>query len=72
MWTTPVAASPLPLQGAEDRGSKPTCVGLDGPRSGRVPRPRGLQGTPADRQSRIRGVCLAVGAAGDALGPSLA
>ncbi len=50
-----------PLEGAEARGSKPTCVGLDGPRNGRVSRPCGLQGTPADRQSRIRGVCLARG-----------
>jgi hypothetical protein len=60
MWTTPEAAAPLPLKGAEARGSKPTGVGLDGPRSGRVPRPCGLQGTPADRRSRIRGGCLEV------------
>jgi hypothetical protein len=60
MTTTPEAASPLPLKGAEARGSKPTCVGLDGPRNGRVSRPCGLQGTPADRQSRIRGVRLGV------------
>ena len=58
--TTPEAATPLPLKGAEARGSKPICVGLDGPRSGRVLRPRGLQGTLADRQSRIRGVRLAI------------
>jgi len=58
--TTPVAASLLPLKGAETRGSKPTCVGLDGPRSGRVSRPRGRQGTLADRQSRIRCVRLAI------------
>ena len=57
---TPEAAAPLPLKGAEARGSKPTCVGLDGPRNGRVLRPCGLQGTPADRQSRIRGVRLAI------------
>ena len=54
--TTPEAAAPLPLEGAEARGSKP--VGLDGPRNGRVSRPCGLPGTPADRQSRIRGACL--------------
>jgi len=54
-WPTPVAASPLPLKGAEARGSKPTCVGLDGARDGRVSRPCGLQGALADRQSRIRG-----------------
>jgi L-aminopeptidase/D-esterase-like protein len=54
--TTPEAASPLPLEGAEARGSKPTCVGLDGPRNGRVWRPCGLQGTPTARQSRFRGV----------------
>ena len=58
MTPTPEAAAPLPLKGAEARGSKPTCVGLDGPRNGRVSRPCGLQGTPADRQSRIRGVRL--------------
>jgi Outer membrane lipoprotein-sorting protein len=46
---------PPPLKGAEPRGSKPTCVGLDGARDGRVPRPCGLQGPPADRQSRILG-----------------
>ena len=45
-------------QGAEARGSKPTCVGLDGPRSGRVSRLRGLQGTPASGPSPIRGVRL--------------
>jgi hypothetical protein len=42
MTTTPEAASPLTLEGAE----------------GRVSRPCGLQGTPADRQSRIRGARL--------------
>ena len=56
MWLTPVAAAPLPLKGAEARGSTPTCVGLDGPRNGRVSRPCGLQGPPADWQSQIRGV----------------
>jgi hypothetical protein len=56
MWPTPEAASPLPLKGAEARGSKPTCVGLDGPRNGRVLRPCGLQGTPAAGRSPIRGV----------------
>ena len=57
MTPTPEAAAPLPLKGAEARGSKkPTCVGLDGPRNGRVSRPCGLQGTPAPRQSRLRGV----------------
>ena len=56
--TTPEAASPLPLKGAEARGSKPTCVGLDGPRSGHVSWPCGLQGTPAARQSRFRGARL--------------
>jgi len=53
--TAPVAPSALPLQGAEARGSKPTCAGLDGPRDGRVSRKCGLQGTLADRQSRPRG-----------------
>jgi hypothetical protein len=48
----------LPLKGAEARGSNPTCVGLDGPRNGRVSRPCGLQGPLADRQRRIRGGCL--------------
>ena len=55
---TPEAPAALPLKGAEARGSKSTCVGLDGPRNGRVSRPCGLQGTLADRQSRIRGGCL--------------
>ena len=50
----------LPLKGAKARGSTPTCVGLDGPRNGRVPRPCGLQGTLADRRSRIRGGRLVV------------
>jgi c(7)-type cytochrome triheme protein len=36
---------------------------LDRPRSGRVSRPRGLRGTPADRQSRIRGVRWSIAAA---------
>ena len=49
----------MPLKGAEVRGSKPTCVGLDGPRNGRVSRPCGLQGTLAAGQSPIRGVRLA-------------
>ncbi len=43
-----------PPEGAE-AGSKPTCVGLDGPKSGCVSQPRGLQGPPAARQSRFRG-----------------
>ena len=60
MLTTPEAPSALPLKGAEARGSKPTCVGLDMPRNGRVSRPCGPQGTLADRQSRIRGGCLAI------------
>ena len=55
-WPTPEAPSALPLKGAEARGSKPTCVGLDGPRNGRVSRPCGLQGTPAARRSLFRGV----------------
>jgi len=55
MTTTPEAASPLPLKGAEARDSKPTCVGMDGPRNGRVSRPCGLQGTLAAWQSQIRG-----------------
>ena len=55
---TPEAASPLPLKGAEARGSKPTGVGLDGPRDGRVSRPCGLQDTPVARQSRLHGVRL--------------
>ena len=57
-WPTPGVPAALPLEGAEARGSKPTGVGLDGPRNGRVPRPCGLQGPLADRQSRIRGGCL--------------
>jgi hypothetical protein len=56
--TPPEAPSALPPMGAEARGSKPTCVGLDGPRDGRVARPCGLQGPLADRRSRIRGGCL--------------
>ena len=35
--------------------SKPTCVGLDRPRSGRVARPCGLQGTLAGWRSQSRG-----------------
>ena len=54
----PERLPPLPLKGAEVRGSKPTCVGLDGPRKGRVSRPCGLQGTPAAWRSQIRGVRL--------------
>ena len=46
-------------RGAEARGSKSACAGLDGPRDGRVSRPCGLQGPLADRQSRIRGGRLA-------------
>jgi hypothetical protein len=53
--TTAEAPAALCLEGAEARGSKPTCVGLDGPRNGRVPRPCGLQGPPAALQSRLRG-----------------
>jgi|GEM_PF-2462039 len=34
----------LPPEGAEGRGSKPTCVGLDGQKSGCLWHPRGLQG----------------------------
>jgi hypothetical protein len=56
--STPEAASPLPLEGAEALGSKPSCVDLDGPRNGRVSRPCGLQGTPAAWWGRIRGACL--------------
>jgi hypothetical protein len=59
-WPTPEAASPLPFKGAEARGPKPTCVGLDGPRNGRVSRPCGLQGTLAAGQSPIRGVRLGI------------
>jgi hypothetical protein len=57
--TTPEVASPLPPEGAEARGSKPTCVGLDGPRSDRVSRPCGLQAAPATPQSLLRGVLRA-------------
>jgi hypothetical protein len=60
--TTPEAAAPLPLKGAEARGSKPTCVGLDGPRNGHVSRPCGLQGSPAAWRSQFRGDCLNRGA----------
>ena len=62
--TTPVAASPLRLEGAEVCGSKPACVGSDGPRNGRVWRPCGVQGPLADRRSRIRGACLGGACAG--------
>ncbi len=55
MTPTPEAAARLPLKGAEARGSKPSCVGLDGPRDGRVSRPCGLQGPPAAWQSQFRG-----------------
>jgi hypothetical protein len=34
----------LPPKGAEGRGSGHACAGLDGPKGGRVPRPRGQQG----------------------------
>jgi hypothetical protein len=54
--TTPEAAPPPSLEGAEAGGSKPARFGSDGPRDGRVSRPRGLRGTPAARQSRLRGV----------------
>jgi ABC-type branched-subunit amino acid transport system permease subunit len=54
----PEAPAALPPRGVEARGSKPTGVGLDGPRAGRVSRPGGLQGALADRQGRIRGVRL--------------
>jgi general secretion pathway protein H len=50
----PGAAAPLPLQGAEARGSKPARAGLDWPRSGRLWRPRGLHGTPAAWRHQIR------------------
>ena len=55
----PRSALPLPFEGAEARGSKPTCVGLDGPKNGRVLRPCGLQGPLAVRQSRFASGCLA-------------
>ena len=60
MTPTPEAAAPLPLEGAEARGSEPTCVGLDGQRDGRVPRPCGLPGTLAAGQSPIRGARLEI------------
>jgi hypothetical protein len=44
-----------PSRGAETRGSRPTCVGLDWSRKGPVSRPCGLQGPLADRRGRIRG-----------------
>ncbi len=59
MTPTPEAAAPLPLKGAEARGSTPTCVGVDGPRNDCVSQPCGLQGTPAAWQSQIRGGRLA-------------
>jgi len=55
MTPTPEAAAPLPLKGAEVRGSTPTCVGVDGPRNGCISQPCGLQGPPAAWQSQIRG-----------------
>ena len=54
-WTTPAASRLSPLKGGEARGSKPTRVDFDGPSNGRVSRPCGLQGLPADRQSRLSG-----------------
>ena len=39
------------LKGAEACGSKPTCFGLDWPSSGRVSRPRGLQGSRVTRSA---------------------
>jgi hypothetical protein len=53
--TAPETAAPPPPGGAEARSSKPTCVGLDGPRKGRVSRPCGLQGALAAWQSQFRG-----------------
>jgi hypothetical protein len=53
--THPRSGFAAPLKEAEARGSKPACIGLDGPRNGCVLRPCGLQGTLVDRQSRIRG-----------------
>ena len=38
--------SPTPLQGAEGRGSKPACAGLDGPKRRSLWLRRGLQGSP--------------------------
>ncbi len=35
-----------PLKGAEGRGSKPACAGLDGPKRRCLWRRRGLQGSP--------------------------
>lgn len=49
----PRAASPHPLKGAEGRGSKPACAGLDSPKWLRLWRGRGLQGT---REARRGGV----------------
>ena len=38
--------SAYPLKGAEGRGSKPACAGLDGPKRRCLWRRRGLQGSP--------------------------
>ena len=45
-------------QGAEGRGSKPACAGLDCPKKQRLWRYCGLQGMPAARQSRFRGILV--------------
>ena len=63
MPTTEAACGRLPLNGAEpgrDGSSGPVTPGEE--RACKVW--RGLQATPADRRSRIRGVCLAGSAAG--------
>ena len=44
-----------PLKGAEDRGSKPACAGLDGTKRLRLWRSRGLQDALAVQQSRPGG-----------------
>ncbi len=57
LMATPAAASPLPLKGVEPGRESSGGPFLPGEEPGLCAR-RGLQGTPADRQNRIRGVCL--------------
>ena len=63
MTSTPEAAAPLPLEGGEARGPKPTRVGVDGPRNSHLSRQCGLPGTQAAGQSPNRGVRLEVASA---------
>jgi hypothetical protein len=56
MVSIPEAAALLLLVGVQARGSKPTPVGLDGTKRGRVSRTRGLRSTAsAGRRGRAHG-----------------